>query len=275
VSGVSGALQGRVAFITGAARGQGRAHAIRLAREGADIIALDICAPVSESITYPAATPEELAETVRAVEAEGRKVLAREVDIRDDAALRQLVSDGVEQFGRLDILVANAGVLSWGRVWELTDEQWDAVIGVNLSGTWRSLRAVIPAMIEAGNGGSIVVVSSSAGLNATPGNGHYSAAKHGLVGLTNALAIELGEFAIRVNSIHPYSVDTPMVEPELMRQVFAEHPRYVHSFGPMLLQPNGFMAADEVSDVVVWLAGAGSGTLTGAQIPVDKGVLKY
>jgi SDR family mycofactocin-dependent oxidoreductase len=275
VSGVSGALQGRVAFITGAARGQGRAHAIRLAREGADIIALDICAPVSESITYPAATPEELAETVRAVEAEGRKVLAREVDIRDDAALRQLVSDGVEQFGRLDILVANAGVLSWGRVWELTDEQWDAVIGVNLSGTWRSLRAVIPAMIEAGNGGSIVVVSSAAGLKATPGNGHYSAAKHGLVGLTNALAIELGEFAIRVNSIHPYSVDTPMVEPELMRQVFAEHPRYVHSFGPMLLQPNGFMAADEVSDVVVWLAGAGSGTLTGAQIPVDKGVLKY
>ena len=275
MSGVSGALQGRVAFITGAARGQGRAHAIRLAREGADIIALDICAPVSESITYAAATPEELAETVRAVEAEGRKVLAREVDIRDDAALRQLVSDGVEQFGRLDILVANAGVLSWGRVWELTDEQWDAVIGVNLSGTWRSLRAVIPAMIEAGNGGSIVVVSSSAGLKATPGNGHYSAAKHGLVGLTNSLAIELGEFAIRVNSIHPYSVDTPMIEPELMRQVFAEHPRYVHSFGPMLLQPNGFMAADEVSDVVVWLAGAGSGTLTGAQIPVDKGVLKY
>jgi SDR family mycofactocin-dependent oxidoreductase len=275
VSGVSGALQGRVAFITGAARGQGRAHAIRLAREGADIIALDICAPVSESITYAAATPEELAETVRAVEAEGRKVLAREVDIRDDAALRQLVSDGVEQFGRLDILVANAGVLSWGRVWELTDEQWDAVIGVNLSGTWRSLRAVIPAMIEAGNGGSIVVVSSAAGLKATPGNGHYSAAKHGLVGLTNTLAIELGEFAIRVNSIHPYSVDTPMIEPELMMQLFAEHPRYVHSFGPMLLQPSGFMAADEVSDVVVWLAGAGSGTLTGAQIPVDKGVLKY
>ena len=275
MSGVSGTLQGRVAFITGAARGQGRAHAIRLAREGADIIALDICAPVSESITYAAATPEELAETVRAVEAEGRKVLAREVDIRDDAALRQLVSDGVEQFGRLDILVANAGVLSWGRVWELTDEQWDAVIGVNLSGTWRSLRAVIPAMIEAGNGGSIVVVSSAAGLKATPGNGHYSAAKHGLVGLTNTLAIELGEFAIRVNSIHPYSVDTPMIEPKLMMQVFAEHPRYVHSFGPMLLQPNGFMAADEVSDVVVWLAGAGSGTLTGAQIPVDKGVLKY
>ncbi len=272
---MSGTLQGRVAFITGAARGQGRAHAIRLAREGADIIALDVCAPVSDSISYPAATPEDLAETVRAVEAEGRKVLAGEVDIRDDAALRQLVSDGVEQFGRIDILVANAGVLSWGRIWELTDEQWDTVIGVNLTGTWRTLRAVIPAMIEAGNGGSIVVVSSSAGLKATPGNGHYSASKHGLVALTNTLAIELGEFGIRVNSIHPYSVDTPMIEPDLMMQVFKEHPHYVHSFGPMPLQPNGFMAADEVANVVVWLAGNGSGTLTGAQIPVDKGVLKY
>jgi SDR family mycofactocin-dependent oxidoreductase len=264
-----------VGFVTGAARAQGRAHAIRLAREGADIVALDICAPVSDCITYPAATPDDLAQTVRAVEAEGRKILAREVDIRDDAALRQLVSDGVEQFGRLDIVVANAGVLSWGRIWELTDEQWDTVIGVNLSGTWRTVRAVVPAMIEAGNGGSIVVVSSAAGLKATPGNGHYSASKFGLVGLTNTLALELAEFGIRVNSIHPYSVHTPMIEPELMMRIFAEHPHYVHSFGPMPLQPHGGMTPDEVSDVVVWLASDGSGTLTGAQIPVDKGVLKY
>jgi len=275
VSGPSGTLQGRVAFITGAARGQGRAHAARLAREGADIIALDICAPVSDSISYRPATPEDLADTVRAVEAEGRKVLAREVDIRDDAAVRQLLSDGVEQFGRLDIMVANAGVLSWGRIWELSDEQWNTVIDVNLTGTFHTLRAAIPAMIEAGNGGSIVVVSSSAGLKATPGNGHYSASKHGLTGLTNSLAIELSEFGIRVNSIHPYSVETPMIEPDLMMQVFAKHPHYVHSFGPMLLQPKGFMGAAEVSDVVAWLAGDGSGTLTGAQIPVDKGVLKY
>ena len=130
-------------------------------------------------------------------------------------------------------------------------------------------------MIEAGNGGSVIVVSSSAGLKATPGNGHYSASKHGLTALTNSLAIELSEFGIRVNSIHPYSVDTPMIEPDLMMQVFAKHPHYIHSFGPMLLQPNGFMGAAEVSDVVAWLAGDGSGTLTGAQIPVDKGVLKY
>ena len=165
---MSGTLQGRVAFITGAARGQGRAHAARLAREGADIIASDICASVSDTITYPGATPEDLAETVRAVEAEGRKILARQVDTRDDAALRQLVADGVEEFGRLDILIANAGVLSWGRVWELSDEQWDSVIGVNLTGTFQTVRAVVPAMIDAGNGGAIVVVSSSAGLKATP-----------------------------------------------------------------------------------------------------------
>ncbi|OBH23239.1 3-oxoacyl-[acyl-carrier-protein] reductase [Mycobacterium sp. E342] len=272
---MTGSLQGRVAFITGAARAQGRSHAVRLAREGADIIALDICAPASKCLTYTPATPEDLAETVRLVEAEGRKVLAREVDIRDDAALRQLVADGIEQFGRLDIVVANAGVLSWGRVWELTDEQWDTVIGVNLTGTWRTLRATVPAMIDAGNGGSIVVVSSSAGLKATPGNGHYSASKHGLTALTNTLAIELGEYNIRVNSIHPYSVDTPMIEPEAMMEIFARHPSFVHSFPPMPLQPNGFMTPDEVADVVAWLAGDGSGTLTGTQVPVDKGALKY
>jgi SDR family mycofactocin-dependent oxidoreductase len=270
----SGTLQGRVALVTGAARGQGRSHAVRLAREGADVIALDICSPVP-TITYPAATAADLAETVRAVEAEGRKVLAREVDIRDDAAVRQLVADGVEQFGRLDILVANAGVLGWGRVWELTDEQWDTVIGVNLTGTWRTLRAAIPAIIDAGNGGSIVVVSSAAGVKATPGNGHYAATKYGLVGLTNTLALELGEFGIRVNSIHPYSVDTPMIETGALIELLGKHNSFAHSFPPMPLQPKGFMTPDEVSDVVAWLAGDGSGTLSGAQIPVDKGALKY
>jgi SDR family mycofactocin-dependent oxidoreductase len=272
---VAGSLEGRVAFVTGAARGQGRSHAVRLAREGADIIALDICAAVSPTVTYTPATREDLDETVRLVEGEGRKVLAREADVRDDVALRQLVADGIEQFGRLDIVVANAGVLGWGRVWELTDEQWDTVVGINLTGTWRTLRATIPAMIEAGNGGSIVVVSSAAGVKATPGNGHYSASKFGLTALTNTLAIELGEYGIRVNSIHPYSVDTPMIEPEAMMQIFAQHPGFVHSFPPMPLQPKGFMSPDEVSDVVVWLAGAGSGTLSGTQINVDKGALKY
>ncbi len=279
-----GTLEGRVAFITGAARGQGRAHAVRLASDGADVIAIDICGPISDTITYPPATAEELAETVRAVESTGRKVLAREVDIRDLAALEQVVADGVEQFGRLDIVVANAGVLSWGRMWELSEEQWDTVIDVNLNGTWRTIRAAVPAMIEAGNGGSIIIVSSSAGLKATPGNGHYSASKHGLVALTNALALEVGEYGIRVNSIHPYSIDTPMVEREAMMAVFAKHPSYLHSFAPMPLHPvnhqskkglKEFMTPEEVSDVVAWLASDGSATVSGSQIAVDRGTMKY
>ena len=276
-------LEGRVALITGAARGQGRAHAVRLATDGADIVALDVCKPVSESITYPMPTSEDLAETVRLVEETGRKVLAREIDIRDLAAQQQLVADAVEQFGRLDIVVANAGVLSWGRIWEMTEDQWDTVVDVNLNGTWRTIRAAVPAMIEAGNGGSIIIVSSSAGLKATPGNAHYAASKHGLVALTNALALEVGEYGIRVNSIHPYSIDTPMIEPEAMAEVFAKYPNYLHSFAPMPYQPVGqgaeglstFMTPEEVSDVVAWLAGDGSATLSGSQIAVDRGVMKY
>jgi len=273
-----------VAFVTGAARGQGRAHAVRLAREGADVIVSDICAPVSESIPYAAATPEDLRETARLVEAEGRKVLAREVDIRDDAALRQLVADGVEQFGRLDILVANAGVLSWGRLWELTDEQWNTVIDVNLTGTWRTIRAVVPAIIEAGNGGSIVIVSSAAGVKASPGNGHYSASKFGLTAMTNSLALEAGEYGIRVNSIHPYSVATPMIENDSMMGILSAHPSYLNSFAPMPYHPvakgattklSDFMSAEEVAEVVVWLAGDGSAALSGSQINVDRGVLRY
>lgn len=279
-----GPLEGRVAFITGAARGQGRAHAVRLANDGADIIAIDICRPISDTITYPLATAEELAETVRAVEATGRKVLAREVDVRDLAALQKVVADGVEQFGRLDIVVANAGVLSWGRMHEMSEEQWDTVIDVNLNGTWRTVRAAVPAMIEAGNGGSIIIVSSSAGLKATPGNGHYSASKHGLVAITNALAIEVGEFGIRVNSIHPYSIETPMVEKRAMMELFTKFPNYIHSFSPMPVHPvnhtskkglQEFMEPEEVADVVAWLAGDGSATISGSQIAVDRGAMKY
>jgi SDR family mycofactocin-dependent oxidoreductase len=278
-----GSLEGQVAFVTGAARGQGRAHATRLAAEGADVIAIDLCGPVSETITYPSAGPDELAETARAVKATGRDVLIREVDIRDLAALQQVVADGVAQFGRLDIVVANAGVLSWNRLWEMSEEQWDTVIDVNLNGTWRTLRAAVPAMIEAGNAGSIIIVSSSTGIKATAGNGHYSASKHGLVGLTNALALEVGEYGIRVNSIHPYAVNTPMAGFEGMSDILARYPSYLHSLSPMPLRPIniaepeqlGLMVPEEVSEVVAWLAGSGSAALSGCQIVVDRGQLKY
>lgn len=277
-------LEGRVALITGAARGQGRAHAVRLADDGADIIAIDVCKPVSDTVTYPMPTSEDLAETVALVEQTGRKILAREVDVRDLAAQQDVVAAGIEQFGRLDIVVANAGILSWGRIWEMSESQWDDVIDVNLNGTWRTIKAAVPAMIEAGNGGSIIIVSSSAGLKATPGNAHYAASKHGLVALTNALALEAGEFGIRVNSIHPYSINTPMIEPEAMAEIFGKFPTYLHSFAPMPFKPvardgkpglQEFMSVEEVADVVAWLAGDGSMTVSGSQIAVDRGVMKY
>jgi SDR family mycofactocin-dependent oxidoreductase len=278
-------LDGRVALVTGAARGQGRAHALRLANDGADIIAIDICGPVSDSITYPPATSEQLADTVSGVEATGRNILARTVDVRDLAAQQQVVAEGIERFGRLDILVVNAGVLSWGRLFELTEEQWDTIIEVNLSGAWKTVRAAVPAMIKAGNGGSVIMVSSVAGLKATPGNGHYSAAKHGMVGITNALALEVGEFGIRVNSIHPYSIDTPMIERDAMTEIFTRHPDYLHSFAPMPLKPPsqlaagladpGFMTPEDVSDVVAWLASDGSRYISGSQLAIDRGVMKY
>lgn len=277
-------LAGRVALVTGAARAQGRAHAVRLATEGADVVVTDLCAPVSESVTYPAPTPDDLAETVRLVEETGRRALSAVIDIRDLAPLRDLVDRTMTTFGRLDILVANAGVLSWGRLWELPEDDWDMVIGVNLSGTWRTIRAAVPAMIEAGNGGSIIIVSSSAGLKATPGNGHYSASKAGLVALTNSLALEAGEFGIRVNSIHPYSVDTPMIDPDGMAALFGRFPSFLHSFSPMPLKnvaADGastladFMPPEEVADVVSYLAGDASRSLSGVQIPFDRGALRY
>lgn len=278
-------LDGRVALVTGAARGQGRAHALRLANDGANIIATDICGPISASVTYPSATSADLAETARGVESSGQKILAREVDVRDLTAQQQVVAEGIERFGRLDVLVVNAGVLSWARLFEMTEEQWDTVIEVNLSGSWKTVRAAVPAMIEAGNGGSIIMVSSVAGLKATPGNGHYSASKHGMVGITNALALEVGEFGIRVNSIHPYSIDTPMIEPDAMTEIFTKHPSFLHSFAPMPLQPpsrlaagmpdSGYMTPQDVSDVVAWLASDGSKNISGSQLAIDRGLMKY
>ncbi|RBA39759.1 SDR family mycofactocin-dependent oxidoreductase [Dietzia maris] len=277
-------LSGKVAFITGAARAQGRAHAVRLASEGADLVVVDVCAPVSGSATYPAPTPDDLAETVRLVEETGRRAISAVLDIRDLGALQDLVARTISTFGRLDILVANAAVLSWGRLWEMPEDDWDTVIGVNLSGTWRTIRAAVPAMIEAGNGGSIIIVSSSAGLKATPGNGHYSASKAGLVALTNALALVVGEFGIRANSIHPYSVDTPMIDPEGMADLFGRFPSFLHSFSPMPLKNArvdgastlaDFMPPEEVSEVVSYLAGDGSRSISGVQLTVDRGALKY
>lgn len=267
-------LAGRVAYVTGAARGQGRSHCVRLARAGADVVAIDACGPVAAHNGYPPATPEDLADTATLVESEGRKVVAKEVDVRDLEGQQRVVADAIEQFGRLDIVVANAGVMNWGRLWEISPQQWHDVLDTNLTGVWNTVKAVVPAMIEAGNGGSIVTISSAAGIKAVPGCGHYCATKFGVVGLTNSLAVELGEYGIRVNSVHPYGTDTPMGNDTSMWQQFADHQSYIHSFSPGALPTDSLAAPDLVSDIVVFLASDASSLITAAQIPADKGYLK-
>jgi len=267
-------LAGKVAYVTGAARGQGRSHCIRLARAGAHIAAIDACAPVAEHNGYPPACPEDLAETVSLVEGEGAKILAEQIDVRDLDGQLRIVSKAIEQFGRLDIVVANAGVLNWGRVWEISPQQWQDTLDINLTGLWNTIKSVVPPMITAGNGGSIITISSAAGIKAVPGCGHYCASKFGVVGLTNSLAVELGEFGIRVNSVHPYGTDTPMGNDVSMYQVFQDHPHYIHSFSPGALPTDSLADPDLISDIVVWLASDASSLITAAQIPADKGYLK-
>jgi SDR family mycofactocin-dependent oxidoreductase len=267
-------LSGKVAYVTGAARGQGRSHCVRLARAGADIVAIDACGPVADHNGYPPAQPADLAETVALVEGEGRKILAEHIDVRDALGQQRVVANAVEQFGHLDVVVANAGVLNWGRVWEISPAQWQQTLDINLTGVWNTIRAVVPPMIAAGNGGSIITISSAAGIKAVPGCGHYCASKFGVVGLTNSLAVELGEFGIRVNSVHPYGTDTPMGNDVAMYQVFQDHPHYIHSYSPGALPTDSLADPDQISDVVVWLASDSSALLTAAQIPADKGYLK-
>jgi len=270
-----GLLDGKVAFVTGAARGQGRSHAQRLAHEGAAIIAVDISDRVSPYEGYPAATEADLDETVRQVEGAGGRIVARTADVRDSEALDKVLAEGVGEFGgRLDVVVANAGIVSWGRFWELPDDQWSTMIDVNLTGVWRTLKAAVPQMLAAGNGGSIITVSSVSGLKSLPGQAHYSAAKHGVVGLTKTAAIELGEYGIRVNSIHPWGVATAQAtEDPLMVEMLTAHPNYGMSFASML--PDLPLAEpSDISDAVLYLASQLSRAVTGTQLTVDMGATK-
>ncbi|TKJ22887.1 mycofactocin-coupled SDR family oxidoreductase [Blastococcus sp. CCUG 61487] len=205
-----GMLEGRVAFITGVARGQGRSHAVRLAQEGADIIGVDISTGVG-SVGYPLATAEDLAETVRQVEALDRRIVATEADVRDTAALKAALVRGVAELGRLDIVLANAGIASFAPIEDISDEMWDDMIGINLTGVFKTVRAAVPHLKAHGEGGSIVLTSSTSGIKGLANLAHYVAAKHGVVGLVKTFANELAPHMIRVNSIHPTSVDTDMI----------------------------------------------------------------
>jgi SDR family mycofactocin-dependent oxidoreductase len=265
-----GRFTGRVAFITGAARGQGRAHAVRLAEEGADVVLSDICAPVATNGVKPA-TPADLDETVTLVEKTGQRVIARQVDVRDLDALISLADEAVAELGHIDIVVANAGILSWANAWEMSAQQWSELIDVNLTGVFHTVRATVPHMIKAGNGGSIILTSSSAGLKGQPFTLAYTAAKHGVVGITRGLANELGEYDIRVNSIHPAGVETEMMNVDGLFQMIQQH---AETLGPLFMNtlPHFSMKPEAVSNVVAWLASDEARYLTGAQIPVDLGM---
>jgi SDR family mycofactocin-dependent oxidoreductase len=269
-----GLLDGRVAFVTGAARGMGRNHAIRLAREGASVIAVDVAAEVTTHNGYEPATDADLEETARLLEAEGRPFTVDVADVRDSAALERVVTAGVADFGgRLDVVVANAGINNWNRFWEMPDDQWQTMIDVNLTGVWRTMKAAVPHMLSAGNGGSIVNISSVAGLKALPAQSHYTAAKHGVTGLTKGAALELGEYGIRVNSIHPWAVNTALATDPYVEKTLTAHPHYVMSFGSVL-PAVGIAELDDISDAVVYLASDLSRAVTGTQLTVDMGATK-
>jgi SDR family mycofactocin-dependent oxidoreductase len=276
---VGGKLEGKVAFITGAGRGQGRSHAIRLAEEGADIIAVDICRDY-DTVSYGMATEADLAQTVKAVEALDRRIIATQADVRDAAALKAALDDGVAQLGRLDIVSANAGIFSFGTLEEMDDATWQDMIDVNLTGVWHTAKAAIPHLRAAG-GGSIILTSSTAGLQAIPNTGHYNSAKHGVVGLMRTLARELAPDMIRVNSVHPTAVNTDMIQNSATYELFApdlpaaERTRDMLAprFGELNVLPIPWVEPVDISNAVLWLASDEARYVTGVTLPVDAGLL--
>ncbi|BBY75282.1 putative short-chain type dehydrogenase/reductase [Mycolicibacterium parafortuitum] len=275
---MGGRVEGKVAFITGAARGQGRSHAVRLAEEGADIIAIDVCGPVSTHTDIPPATPDDLAQTVDLVKGTGRRIVAAEVDVRDYAAVKNAVDSGVEQLGRLDIVVANAGIGNGGQTLDHTSEEdWTDMIDVNLSGVWKSVKAAVPHLLSGGRGGSIVITSSVGGLKPYPHTGHYIAAKHGVIGLMRTFAVELGQHSIRVNAVCPTNVNTPLFMNEGTMKLFRPD---LENPGPddlavaaqfMHVLPVGWVEPVDISNAVLFLASDEARYITGLPVTVDAG----
>ncbi|WP_396655792.1 mycofactocin-coupled SDR family oxidoreductase [Microbacterium sp.] len=274
---MAGRVEGKVAFITGAARGQGRSHALRLAEEGADIIAIDVCEPVGD-MPYEFPTEADLAETARQVEALDRRIVTHKADIRDFDALKAAVDDGVAQLGRLDIVSANAGIGSSPyKTWELPNDVWRDMIDVNLTGQWHTVKAAVPHMIDAGNGGAIVLTSSMAALRTYANVAHYTAAKHGMVGLMRVLAVELGEYGIRVNSLHPTQVETPMIMNDAAMRLFRpdlENPTvddFAAASQTMHTLPVPWVQPVDISNALLFLASDEGRYVTGMEFPISAG----
>ncbi|MCW2621796.1 MAG: putative oxidoreductase, short-chain alcohol dehydrogenase family [Frankiales bacterium] len=276
---MTGRLVGKVAFVTGIARGQGRSHALRLAAEGADIIGIDRCAPV-DTMGYPLGSEEELAETVALVEKLDRRVVARKGDVRDRAAMTALLDEGVAELGgRLDVVVASAGISPPAvPLWHVSPEQWDDVIGSNLTGVYNTYALAVPHMRRAGNGGSIIGIASGAALSNVPNLGAYVAAKAGMIGLSKSLANEVARFQIRVNVVSPGTVNTPMVTANVQQfKLFRpdlENPNVddvAEGFARSMPMGLSWIEPDQISDAVVFLASEEARYITGAVLPVDQG----
>jgi (+)-trans-carveol dehydrogenase len=272
-------LAGKVAFITGAARGQGRAHAVRLAEEGADIIALDICGPVEGRESVPASSADDLAETVRLVEALDRHIVAVQGDTRSFPDVTRALGAGLEEFGRVDIVVANAGTLGASTMaHQITEEAWRTTLDVNLTGVWHTVKAALPPMMDAGNGGSIVLISSGAGLRAMRHLADYAASKAAVIMLTKVLAIEYGRYRIRVNCISPGNVDTPMAMNNTTFALFRpdlDHPTK-EDVRPVMesmsaLRPEAWASPRDVANAAAWLCSDDASSVTGIVVPVDLG----
>ncbi|MEU7046136.1 mycofactocin-coupled SDR family oxidoreductase [Streptomyces varsoviensis] len=270
-------VAGKVALVTGAARGMGRSHAVRLAQEGADIVAVDLCADL-DSTPYPGANSQDLTSTTKLVEQTGRRILARRADTRNFKELQDVVDEAIAEFGHIDVVCANAGMSSFGFSWELSEESWQEILDVNLTGSWKTVKAVIPHMIERNEGGSLVFISSTAGLIGVPTMSHYTASKHGVVGLMRALAVELAPHNIRVNSVNPGNVDTPMVNNAPMRKLFLPEvsdptPEAANDvMREMSALPVGWLDSQGVSEAVLYLASDAARHVTGITLPVDAGM---
>jgi SDR family mycofactocin-dependent oxidoreductase len=273
---MAGRLLGKVAFITGAARGQGRAHAVRMAKEGADIIAVDLAGPLPDSVPYPSATQQDLAETVRLVKDACGRAVSAAADIRNFDALRGVVDDGVREFGRLDVIVANAGICvpcAWNQI---TPQAFDEMLSTNVTGTWNTVMAGAQHIIDGGRGGSVILISSYAGVKLQPFMVHYTTSKHALVGMARAFAAELGPHNIRVNSVHPGPVVTPMGSGEMISTLAAAmetNPSLAQMGTPFL--PTWAADPDDIADAVCWLASDEARLITGTRLSIDQGMAQF
>jgi SDR family mycofactocin-dependent oxidoreductase len=273
---MTGLLAGQVAVVTGAARGQGRSHALALAREGASIIALDACAPIA-TVPYPLSTKADLEETAGQVEALGGRVIHGVVDVRDLAEMEQFIGDAVADLGRLDIVCANAGISTPSPTLEMPEETWQTTIDINLTGVWKTCKATVPHIVAGNRGGSVIITSSAATVMISGNIAHYTAAKHGLIGFMRVLAKELAPHRIRVNTLHPAGVRTPMVYNEPMYRLFRpdlENPgredfeaaaRSHNALGVPAVEP------EDVSAAVVYLAAPSGRYVTGSTFMLDAG----